>query len=632
MHDPAWVDTLTARADEILGGQTRALGTVVHRPADSVGIDPITGYAWPATHGKRVDFRSAPANPKWIWELERCQDLQVLTAAWLLSEDGRYAEAAASAFERWVATHPPGRGIAWPNGFEAGVRAISLALSFDALSATASLSRRLHAAGLGTLWQHGRWIERDPSTHSSANNHRIGELVGLLAIARLAPELPEAPSWAARSLAGLRVEAERQILPDGTGAEQSYAYTLFVLDLLLVATALLDATSLETPHEILDALQRAAHGLWAQVAPGEPEPDYGDRDDGRALRMGGDDARGTAEVAAALCARLGSPYARALAASPDPTALWLFGREGADRFAQTAPSDHPGSILLEDSGIAVLRRGGTRVTVDAGPLGYLSLAAHGHADALSVTVSSGGSQLVVDPGTGTYFGRQADVRDAFRGTGFHATVVVDDADQSASGGPFLWLRHARSRFSRVDPAELVAAGEHDGYEALPDPVRHRRVVHVLETDIILVYDRLDARSRHAAAVRWPLSRELIVRLEGLSHACADADGEEVLRVLVAGTAPGALELAHGSETPFAGWVSPHLEEVVPAPLVSWRTTFTGRTDIATLLILRPGDDVRRELSIRTEAEHAEIVVFDGSEKLALRVDASGELSKAYPAS
>ena len=34
-------------------------------------------------------------------------------------------------------------------------------------------------------------------------------------------------------------------------------------------------------------------------------------------------------------------------------------------------------------------------------------------------------------------------------------------------------------------------------------------------------------------------------------------------------------------------------------------------------------------SIRTEAEHAEIVVFDGSEKLALRVDASGELSKAY---
>ena len=89
-------------------------------------------------------------------------------------------------------------------------------------------------ATLLSLWQHGRWITRDPSTHSSANNHRIGELVGLAALALLAPELRSAERWERLAIEGLEVEAGKQILPDGVGAEQSFAYQLFVVDLLQV--------------------------------------------------------------------------------------------------------------------------------------------------------------------------------------------------------------------------------------------------------------------------------------------------------------------------------------------------------------------------------------------------------------
>src|SRR6185312_6898378 len=91
----------------------------------------------------------------------------------------------------WIAKNPPGRGIAWANGFEAGIRAISLSLTFDALTARTEMLDRLFEPAVGSLWQHGRWICRDPSSHSSANNHRVGELVGLLSVALLAPELPE---------------------------------------------------------------------------------------------------------------------------------------------------------------------------------------------------------------------------------------------------------------------------------------------------------------------------------------------------------------------------------------------------------------------------------------------------------
>ena len=43
-----------------------------------------------------------------------------------------------------------------------------------------------------------------------------------------------------------------------------------------------------------------------------------------------------------------------------------------------------------------------RLLVDAGPLGYLSIAAHGHADALAFVLDIGDREILVDPGTYAY--------------------------------------------------------------------------------------------------------------------------------------------------------------------------------------------------------------------------------------
>ena len=151
---------------------------------------PSAAGAGPASTGSESTTGATDrAIPKWIWELNRCQDLPLLVAAMLVSGDQRYAEVAASRLESWIETHPPGRGIAWSNGFEAGMRAISLAVAFDGLRGSEHLSRERAEQIACALWQAVRWIERDPSTGSSANNHRLGELVGVLAVSALVPEL-----------------------------------------------------------------------------------------------------------------------------------------------------------------------------------------------------------------------------------------------------------------------------------------------------------------------------------------------------------------------------------------------------------------------------------------------------------
>src|ERR1051326_5609619 len=55
-----------------------------------------------------------------------------------------------------------------------------------------------------------------------------------------------------------------------------------------------------------------------------------------------------------------------------------------------------------DGGWTVWREAGLLVTFDHGPLGLGALAAHGHADALSVTIWRGTDGIAVDPGTFAY--------------------------------------------------------------------------------------------------------------------------------------------------------------------------------------------------------------------------------------
>ena len=74
--------------------------------------------------------------------------------------------------------------------------------------------------------------------------------------------------------------------------------------------------------------------------------------------------------------------------------------------------------------------------VDAGPVGYRSIVSHGHADALAFTLSIGGLEFLIDPGTYAYH-TQGPWRQYFRGTAAHSTLRVDGKDQSQFGGNFI---------------------------------------------------------------------------------------------------------------------------------------------------------------------------------------------------
>lgn len=615
---PEAVEDVVAAARRWVTGAVDVLGyegVHVARAGPLLDHDPLTGGAWPSRHGARLGYRhEPPGDPKLIWELNRCQALPLLVLASRLSGDGSLADVAADRLLAWVDGHPPGRGIAWANAFEPGVRALSLAVAFDGLRAHPLLagapSRRIARA----LWQHGRWIFGRLSSYSSANNHLLGELVGVLAVAVLVPELRDAGRW--RALAGGRLaqEAELQIADDGSGVEQSFAYTLFAVDLLLTAVSLLESDGDAEARSITGRLTRAADALTLLVGPGEPDPAFGDDDSGRVLLLDGEAMRTSRGVAAALGACLGHGGACRLAGQMDATAALLFGSQGHERFARASASGTAEDGFLPDAGLVVMRRADSRALFDSGPLGYLSIAAHGHADALQVDLSVGGQEIIVDPGTGSYV--DPIVRSTLRGTRAHATVTVDGFDQSHSGGPFLWTRHAEARFLVVDLARGVVIAEHAGYSVLDPPARHRRTVIALDGAFI-VLDRLDCDGQRRYELNWPLAPGVEPRG---SNGRVLLDYEGATRLVVHATASDGIDLRLAD-----GLYSRRLESWTTVRVVRGEVVANGAVELGTLLVpVTAGSAPETTCGLRSVGSSTIVDVGVGSGRWTFEVSLGGE--------
>ncbi len=225
-----------------------------------------------------------------------------------------------------------------------------------------------------------------------------------------------------------------------------------------------------------------------------------------------------------------------------------------------------------------------RIVADAGPLGYLSIAAHGHADALAFTLSVAGQEMLIDPGTYAYH-TQRQWRDYFKGTSAHNTVRVDGIDQSVSGGNFLWTRHAQARCERFEStgARDVWAGSHDGYLRLRDPVLHRRTLELDKTARMLrVTDRLECQGRHEVEMIFHVAEKCHVTNQGVEVRIENGP----VKVSLRNTAPNwHITIARAQVSPPMGWVSRRYDEKQPTHTIVLRREIFGVTEWMTDFII-----------------------------------------------
>ena len=600
---PGEVGRLVAAADEVMAGRWHVLGVDrADMEAPDWFVDPLSGRRAPRhEYCFRVEHRNeeVTGNVKQVWEPSRMHHVTVLAAAYAVSGDARYAERAARHLRSWWEANPPLSGVHWTSGIELGIRLISWAWTRRLLEGWGPVTELFehNETALRQIWWHQRYLATFRSRGSSANNHVVAEAAGQLVAALAFDWFPESARWADGAARLLESQLERNTFPSGVNREMAFDYHGLVAELGLVAGAEAELAGRPLSPATWDLLCRMTDVVAATVDERLAAPRYGDGDDGRGLVLHPGDNRW--EVLLACGAGIFGALDWWPRAEEGAMASWLAAMAGRHHMAGR-PARRPASFA--DAGLSVLRTGpgsGPEIwcRCDGGPQGFLSIAAHGHADALSVEVRHGGVEVLADPGTYCYHGEPR-WRAYFRSTRAHNTVELAAQDQASSGGPFMWARTAKTSVRRAPGAglppgsEQVWSAEHDGYEVLSPSARHRRTVTLRPAERELeLLDEVVVEGSVDFALHLHFGPAVTVGLgDGRAELSWQGPGGRSWGATVELPAGCHWQLARGETEPVLGWYSRGFGHKEPASTLVGRGTANGGRGLATVLRFhdRPG--------------------------------------------
>jgi hypothetical protein len=447
---PELTEALRHDAAAILAGHWRFFGHL------QVQVDDPP--RWQCDYLVRRDVRSSASafdlnyrslkdgvDSKLIWEPSRWNQLVRLAMAAYVLGDSRAAEKCLAWLENWTVENPPYRGWNWTSALEVGLRLIQFAW-IDALlggfaqsngDAQVSILKRLEALRQGILAPHVWYAWRHRSFGSSANNHLLGELTGcVVAMAR----------WPGLSRIGPSVDTlqrlwEREVLAqfayDGGNREQALNYQLFSWEFALQAMHALISAGRQVNEQVHLRLLKAA-SFFLQMHGGAETWAYGDSDNAYVTPFFLDDAHVGCEWNDWLLERKFSPGVefwmsefRAALKDPSVGVTAHFVSRGPP------PVKRVGWTHYVESGYCVVNDGRWMLRWDVSPLGYLSTRAHGHLDALHLSIWIQRVAMVIDPGTGAYHADKP-LRTWLASRQAHNGPCPVGMEFPRRTGPFLW--------------------------------------------------------------------------------------------------------------------------------------------------------------------------------------------------
>ena len=562
--------------------------------------DPLTGTVAPLAPGKTLDYRdqSLVGDIKYLWEPNRHLHLVRLAQAHALTGEASHLEALGRNLESWLEQCPYLRGPNWTSSLELGIRLINWSLVWQLTGGRNSplfqgeRGQALLGNWLASIYQHVHFIHGHYSRFSSANNHLIGEAAGVFTASLTWPYWPLFRTAGKKARAILEREALEQNHEDGVNKEQAISYQQFVFDFLLISGLAARAGGEDFSTAYWRRMEAMVEYIASVMDVSGHVPMIGDADDGYVTSLSPDPGFCPyASMLATGAVLFNREDFRAKVDHLDDKTRWLLGPEADAAFGRLARDPHglPVRTRFDAGGYYLMGRDfetarEIRMVMDCGPLGYLSIAAHGHADALALALSAGGREILVDTGTYAYHTRKK-WRDYFRGTAAHNTLRIDGQDQSEMGGNFMWLRKAKAvllEFGERD-GHAFFSGAHDGYQRLAQPVSHQRdVAFDGEARRFMVTDRLQGAGHHQAERAWHFSEECSVTVEG-GAVVARSGGVRVTLRDVGGKA--VLESFQGDEDRPAGWISRRFDVKIPATTIVMTDQVEGDTVLQTEIVV-----------------------------------------------
>lgn len=416
------------------------------------------------------------------WELNRHYQFAGMAKSFYVTGDFSILKELQELFYDWNNKNHFLYGVEWTSAMEIAIRVNSWIYTYCFLNKAFEKynlenNKILKDISRGIIVM-ADYIVKHRAKYSSANNHLIVEMyaVGMSGI------FFDYKPWEKLAFNILTEELPRQNYADGVNKEMSLHYQSFVMEAYGLLMIEMKHNHIKIPQIWEEYLMHMSEFMCDCCGEYGETVVFGDNDEGKILDLSGEHFDHYRYVLDLMGSVLPKRYSKM--ENIHENLCWILEGDSQDSVLQKYCYYSPEVKCYKEGGYTLWRSKNNKVLIgiDHADLGFGSLAAHGHADALSFQMFIEGMPVFVDPGTYNYHVPKK-MRDDLRATANHNTVCVDGANQAEILGPFLWGKRYECEEAEVQENEegvyFEATIQNNGNV-------HERKIRISDRDIIKI--------------------------------------------------------------------------------------------------------------------------------------------------
>jgi hypothetical protein len=553
--------------------------------------DIFSGEQFPQSFSKSIKIRNnSRLSAKNVWEVNRLQFLSYIALNYRKTGSDFYLNQFTAGLSSWIDNNPYLVGINWYSNIEINIRLITWFfcwqfLDTDKLITTnKSFKEFVDQKWIPAIFQHCQYSYSNPSKYSSSNNHLISEYAGLF-IATSLWQFKESDKWNRYSKKGLEKEILRQHSENGINKEEAAEYIQFITDFFFIAYVVAERTNNPFSEIYKNQLKKILYYILNILDVNGNFPHYGDEDDGQCFVLDySENFNNFTSLLTSGAILFNDPVLKSKSNDFDLKNHLLFGDNGKKVYDSIPDVKFIGSSkFYNEEGHFIFRKleDGKEIYLhfDAAPLGFLSIAAHGHADALSFILNVDGQQVFIDSGTYIYH-TESEWRSYFIGTLAHNTIRIAEKDQAVNGGPTLWIKHYKTSLINMDISEDSdrIKATHNGYSK--ENTQHsREIIFDRLKDEFQILDTIEVKRKRRISVEIPFHLHPDVSVTQTSANCYLISGDSVRKTMFIIDEKLEPVVINGQTKPqILGWYSKSFLKKEATNVIYCKTMIEGTTN------------------------------------------------------
>jgi len=545
--------------------------------------DLFSGKSFPLKFSKSMSIRSDKnLSAKNVWEINRLLFLPQIAVNYAATKDEKYLRQFVEINESWLQNNPYLLGINWYSNIEVNIRLINWFLTWEILNVEkiefSWFKSFVNNSWMPCIYRHFIYSYHNPSLFSSANNHLISEYAGLF-IAASKWNFQESDKWMKYAKRGLEKEIVKQH-SNGVNREEAAEYIQFITDFFFIAYIVAENTNNPFSENYKKTLFKIFEYIFDFSDCKTHFPQYGDEDDGKVVLFSQETHFNNFKSLLASAAIIfNDERFKSKSKGFDLKNSILFGNAGEDTFV-SVPNNNivQNSSFYEQEGHFIFRKQETGKEIylhfDAAPLGYLSIAAHGHADALSFILNVNGIPVFIDSGTYSYHVSK-EWREYFVSTLAHNTICIDSKNQADHIGDTMWLNHYKCKVLNVNRnSELESVkAVHNGYKGIS---HIREIIFDKRKNCFTLVDEIKISDHKKRKITLPFHLHPEVSILSQTERIYTLNHQSGINVTLELDEKLSDSLVCGNESPILGWYSSSFLQKCPANVIV-SETMTNKT-------------------------------------------------------